>query len=87
MSMVEKVARAIWGDGPMDAIPWDKADTAYRTSTLVEARRAIEAMKTPTAAMRQAGASAINDADDDVVALMGWRAMIDAALESEDTAQ
>lgn len=82
MDMVERVARAIWGNGALGGTPWDMAPPEHRHVAIEEARRAIAAMREPTEAMIRAadnlhpgsGLPYEPGSPADV-----WRAMIDAA--------
>lgn len=97
VSMVEKVARAIYIEWSRDAgkeESWEElvqhghsfVDLARR-----EARAAIEAMRINTAEMCKAGRDAIDDAEIgiscgitiDYRSVACWQAMIDAALAEE----
>ena len=67
--MIERVARAFWGD------EYDGSEYQLRG-----ARAAIAAMREPTSNQLDAGYAAISErqCDDDLA--FGWRAMIDEAL-------
>lgn len=79
-SMLERVARAICAARHDDFNGWDTLDAAEREQFMKEASAVLEAMKTPTEAMTEAGLSPtwqwVDEGSDDV-----WKRMIDAALK------
>lgn len=91
--MVEKVARAICrADGvDPDAIGYGlgvqmpkDAEYPLWKAREAQARAAIEAMRTPTEAMRRAGTAAMPVCfDEEAGAISCWQAMIDAILKEE----
>jgi len=72
-SLIERVARAFWGD------EYDGSEYQLRG-----ARAAIAAMREPTSNQLDAGYAAISErqCDDDLA--FGWRAMIDEALRENN---
>jgi hypothetical protein len=91
--MIEKVARAMYEKLRAELTPekvndWEsvKAEGSYHMA----ARAAVEAMREPTRAMRDAGQNPcwtpLSPTYDDDAAVGGmWRAMIDAALATKAT--
>lgn len=88
MTMVERVARAIWAkatelvpDG--DRVPWEDVNYGFQADILGQARAAIEAMREPTPDMLKGSGGwdeKIHWNEPFPNALGHWRAMIDAAL-------
>lgn len=83
-SMIERVARAIYysqrAATAREKDQWGKAGEMQRAGYLADARAAIQAMRTPTEAMRAAW-SGPEPWDDDAKSV--WHAMIDAALKEK----
>jgi hypothetical protein len=81
MDMIERVARALfaveWDSKSSD--PWEGAYADEREAWLQSARAAIEAMRDPTDAMKDAGDLPTYQWVDDVASNV-WGRMIDAAL-------
>jgi hypothetical protein len=91
--MVERVARAIANadDGTMidPKIGWNDCDASMREDYRKEARAAIEAMREPTANMKDAVESnfdiqcELDDCNAHDIPYRSWGLMIDAALSGE----
>ncbi len=94
MTMIEKVARAIWGENaPAEAPDFDDLEPADQHRVALIAYACIEAMLEPTGAMMLAG---IKRQQETNIILPGvgnssvespngfYRAMIEAALNEED---
>jgi hypothetical protein len=85
--MVERVARAIfeaeYTGGEGDEYRWERSQDAYR----VQARAAIEAMREPTDAMRDAMRLANTNIAGGYGGPGGWEAAIDAALADREAAK
>lgn len=73
-TMIEQVAREIYGASPRDAA-WSLLTVAKRTPFIDQARAAIEVMREPTEAMLSAGGMRSGEQ---------YRAMIDAALNEKE---
>lgn len=93
MSMVEKVARAIYEATPFPNTegPYEAQTDEYRRMCKVLARAAIEALREPTEEMANEGMNAGTDADDPYepgnmssATIPIWQAMLDAALKEAD---
>lgn len=89
MTMIEKVARAIYRCDPIPNAPFDVLVEIDKTYYLGRARAAIEAMRDPSLKMQTAGGNVhvgndemdAHDFQDQASEI--WRAMIDAALKEE----
>lgn len=91
MTMIKRVAQALepmWWTVPVDDYPAEKARReARQAESLMKARAAIEAMREPTEAMREAGRDAF-ERDDYHMSVyhcigVGYTAMVQAALEEK----
>lgn len=85
--MIERVARAMWarnlerGAGEYCA-PWDDETEVLREDWRSFARAAIEEMRDPSDAMRDAGNDTCESGRGDDNPIAVWRVMIDAALST-----
>lgn len=82
--MIERVARGIFASQE-----WPEFHPAYEVSSEIfeiAARAAIEAMREPTQAMLQEGASGSGE-DSEATALGAWETMIDAALQEKEAGE
>jgi hypothetical protein len=87
ISMVETVARALFAKRmeaaarypQLQQYNWEEENQPYREFCLSEARAAIEAMRSPTEAMKDAGIVGVGDFHYGDAGRV-WEAMIDAAL-------
>lgn len=90
VDMVEKVARAIVGamyhpQPDMSGDIWKAVSPRHRRDATDAARAAIEAMREPTEAMKDAGSYFDHDGDGGISAYEAadvWSGMIDAALNT-----
>lgn len=76
--MVERVARALYAVNTGGAASWEDEAPEFQQWVCEQARAAIAAMREPTEAMVEEGASEIRAAGGPEFV---WRAMIDAALK------
>lgn len=83
MSMVEKVARAIYAAYGFH-LSWGEASFTWRDQCLKQGRAAIEAMREPTDEMSCAGLDFDDDDGKTLIVSTVWQAMIDAALKESE---
>jgi hypothetical protein len=81
-SMVERVAKAILADKHPD-LPWEIASELCRNDFLGHARAAIEALREPTEAMREAVSDPAHQMFSHGHIIDVWNHMIDAALKED----
>jgi hypothetical protein len=80
-TMVERVAKALWAYKYPDPEFGPALSGRCRKDFTLLARAAIEAMRTPTEAMEEAGAWDEWNGNTEMAAGITWEAMIDAALK------
>lgn len=84
---IELVAKAIWDNLPTRTLmPW--ANAPEREQCFVAARSVLLAMREPSDAMTLAGDNVYEEERDSIMGpapVPMWRAMIDKALEAEQT--
>lgn len=84
MTMIEKVARAIYHATPRNR-PWEALAPNFKRYWAKRAIAAVHAMREPTVEMEVAGTEAwVVEAAMEDRAGMNYRAMIDAALTEDD---
>lgn len=80
MTMIERVARALWDAQSTKPGSWDLLHPSKQDGMRDRACAAIEALRVPTEAMLRAGGVAWHKADPHDAAALVWGRMIEAAL-------